>query len=385
MKRNLLHLFIFISLSINAQTVSTFSFNISGSPAPAGLVAVLDNAAQRWSNYLIITQPIKVNVILINNSLYPFSGLTIGNGRKNFSNAPVNNFIYPTSLANQIAGNELNPGEYDMDIYVNLYTPFYYGTGKPANNKMDFITFIMHEIGHGLGFYSDGYVDSNNIGSFGNIPPSALSPLTTSFPWPGQDSVPTIYDKYIIKASQSILVGIAPQNTVTLGDSIKYTANYFDGPMYANISNGGQAVKLSGGTGTFSLGVDLLHLHSSICNSIMSYCWGLGDTVRRPANLELGILKEIGWNINPLSGINEGFSNEILFSIYPNPSHDYIFFSSSIVKAKIKSIELKNILGEKVAELESNAGSDVSTLPKGIYFITLSTTDFQVTQKFIKE
>lgn len=385
MKRNLLHLFIFFSLSINAQTVSTFSFNISGSPAPVGLVAALDNAAQRWSDYLIITQPIKVNIILINNSLYPFSGLTIGNGRKNFSNAPVNNFIYPTSLANQIAGNELNPGEYDMDIYVNLYTPFYYGTGKPANNKMDFITFIMHEIGHGLGFYSDGYVDSNNIGSFGNIPPSALSPLTTSFPWPGQDSVPTIYDKYIIKASQSNLVGIAPQNTVELGDSIKHTANYFDGPMYANISNGGQAVKLSGGTGTFSIGVDLLHLHSSVCNSIMSYCWGLGDTVRKPANLELGILKEIGWNINPLSGINEGFSNEILFSVYPNPSHDYVFFSGSIVKAKIKSIELKNILGEKIAEFESNAGSDVSMLPKGIYFITLTTTDFQATQKFIKE
>ena len=385
MKRNLLYLFIFISLSINAQTVSTFSFNISGSAAPAGLVAALDNAAQRWSNYLIITQPIKVNIILINNSLYPFSGLTIGNGRKNFSNAPVNNFIYPTSLANQIAGSELNPGEYDMDIYVNLYTPFYYGTGKPANNKMDFITFIMHEIGHGLGFYSDGYVDSNNLGSFGNIPPSALSPLTTSFPWPGQDSVPTIYDKYIIKASQSNLVGIAPQNTVTLGDSIKYTANYFDGPMYANISNGGQAVKLSGGTGTFSLGVDLLHLHSSICNSIMSYCWGLGDTVRKPANLELGILKEIGWNVNPLSGINEGFSNEILFSVYPNPSDDYIFFSGSIMKEKIESIVLKNILGEKIAELESNAGSDVSILAKGIYFITLTTTDFQVTQKFIKE
>ncbi len=384
MKKLLLPLFIFISFGIIAQTPG-FTFNINGSPVPTGLVAALDNAAKRWNNYLLITQPIKVNIFLVNNSFYPFSGLTLGNGRKNFFNAPVNDFIYPTSLANQLAGTELNPGEYDMDIYVNLYTSFYYGTGKPNNSKMDFITFIMHEIGHGLGFYSDGYVNSSNIGSFGNIPPSALSPLSTSFPWHGQDSVPTIYDKFIIKQSQNNLVGIAPNNTTMLGDSIKYTANYFDGPTYANSSNGGAPVKLSGGTGSFSLGVDLLHLHSSVCNSIMSYCWGLGDTVRKPASLEIGILKEIGWNINPASSVNEIALVENGFTIYPNPSHDHIFFSSSFPKEKIKSIEMKNVLGEKVAVLETDMSSDVSMLSKGIYFITIVTDDFQAVQKFIKE
>ncbi len=385
MKNQLLSLFIIITLSINAQTVSTFSFNINGSPIPAGLVSALDSAAKKWNNYLIITQPIKINIFLVNNSLYPFSGLTLANGRTNFSNAPFNNFIYPTALANQLAGAELNVGEYDMDIYVNLYTPFYYGAGIPPSNKNDFTTFMMHEIGHGLGFYSDGYVNSSNIGSFGNIPPSALSPLSTSFPWRGQDSVPTIYDKFIIKESTNHLVGLAPENTTMLGDSIRYTLNYFDGPSFANTSNGGQPVKLSGGTGTFNLGVDLLHLHSSVCNSIMSYCWGLGDIVRIPASFELGILKEIGWNINPASSINEITAKEDLFTIYPNPSHDNIFFSCSFPKEKIKSIEMKNILGEKVAVLENNASSDVSHLSKGIYFITITTDDFQAVQKFIKE
>lgn len=385
MKKLLLPLFIFISFGIIAQTPSTFTFNINGSPVPTGLVAALDNAAQRWNNYLIITVPIKVNITLVNGSYYPFSGLTLANGRTNFVNAPVTDHIYPTALANQLAGTALNSGEYDMDIYVNLYTSFYYGTGKPTNSKMDFITFIMHEIGHGLGFYSDGYVNSSNIGSFGNIPPSALSPLTTSFPWHGQDSVPTIYDKFIIKQSQNHLVGIAPEHTTMLGDSIKHTTNYFDGPTYANASNGGLPVKLSGGTGAFTLGVDLLHLHSSVCNSIMSYCWGMGDTVRKPASFEIGILKEIGWNINPASGVNEIASVENKFTIYPNPSHDNIFLSSSFPKEKIKSIEIKNILGERVAVLANNANSDVSMLSKGIYFITILTDEFQAVQKFIKE
>ena len=384
MKKHILLLFIIVTSTINAQTPSTFTFNVNGTP-PAGLTAALNSAAQRWSNFLVITQPIKVNITLINSSSYPFSGLTLGNGRKNFSNAPITDFIYPTSLANQIAGSELNTGEYDMDIYINLHTSLYYGTGKPASNQMDFITLIMHEIGHGLGFTSVGLVNSSNVGSFGNIPSTAFFPLSTSFPWHGQDSVPSIYDKYIIKKSQNHLVGLAPNNTTMLGDSIKYTLNYFDGPTFANTSNGGQPIKLSGGTGTFTLGVDLLHLHNSVCNSIMSYCWGNGDTVRRPASWELGILKEIGWNINPASGVHETAAGENSLTVYPNPSNDLIYISSSFRKEKIKSIELKNMLGEKVLELENNAIASVADLPKGVYFITITTNDLSAVQKFIKE
>ena len=371
------------SILVSAQTVSTFSFTINGT-APAGLASALNSAAQRWSNYITITVPIKVNIFFVNSSSYPFSGMTLANGRKNFTNAPVSNYIYTTALANQLAGTELNIGEHDMDIYVNLYTHFYFGTGKPTNSQMDFITMIMHEIGHGLGFYSDGYVNSSNIGSFGNIPSSAIFPLSTTFPWHGQDSVPSIYDKYIIKQSHNNLVGIERNNTTMLADSIKSTLNYFDGPTFANASNGGLPVKLSGGTGTFTLGVDLLHLNNTVCGSIMSYCWGNGDTVRAPAVWELGILKEIGWTINPLSGINKIASTENVFTVYPNPSHDNIFFSSSIQKEKIKSIELKNMLGEKVLDLMNNSSVNVSDLPNGIYFVIITTTDFRGVQKFIR-
>lgn len=171
-----------ISFTINAQTVNTFTFNINGSPIPAGLVAGLNNAAERWNKHVIIIVPIKVNIFLVNSPFIPFSGFTLANGRTNFVNTPVSNFIYPTALANQLAGTELNSGEYDMDIYINLARSFYYGTAKPSASEQDFITFMMHEIGHGLGFYSAGYVDANNIGSFGNVPQSAISPITTSFP-----------------------------------------------------------------------------------------------------------------------------------------------------------------------------------------------------------
>lgn len=372
MKKILLLLFISATFSITAQTIGgAFSFTISGSTIPVGMTAALTRAGQRWTNYLNITVPVKINIILINFSAAPFSGLTLGNGRQNFSNAPVSNYLYPTALANQIAGTELNPGEADMDIYINLATAMHYGTGKPNNSHEDFMTLIMHEMGHGLGFTSTGYVNSNNEGSFGNVPASALAPLTTTFPWRGQDGAPTIYDKFIIKQSHNHLIGLQPNNTVALGDSIKNNANYFDGPSFANSSNGGNPVKLSGGTGSFVLGVDLLHLNDNICNSIMSYCWGMGDTVRKPANWELGILKEIGWNTVPIN-VSE-LSNENNTHIYPNPADNQIMVSAQ----HIKSVSLSTIQSQVISEVKNTDFNtapvtiDTQHLKSGIYFISI--------------
>lgn len=193
---------ILVSGFLNAQ-VNSFSLNVNGTP-PVGFTTALNIAAEKWSQYLQVSVPIKVNVFTVNSGLLPFSAITVANGRKDFSNAPVTNTLYTTALANQLAGTETNPGEFDMDIYFNLASSYYFGTGKPAANQKDFISTAMHEIGHGLGFYSTGYVNNSGSGSFGNVPSSVLFPLVPSFPWHGQDGVPCIYDKFIKKQSGSI-------------------------------------------------------------------------------------------------------------------------------------------------------------------------------------
>lgn len=373
MIKQLFFFLLLCSLTIKSQTVSTFSFNINGT-APVGLTTALNSAAQRWTNYIQITVPIKVNLFFVNSSLLPFSAITLANGRTNFSGAPFTNYIYPTALANQLAGTELNVGEYDMDIYVNLATNYYFGLGKPTLSQSDFISTIMHEIGHGLGFYSSGYVNSTNIGSFGNIPASALTPLTTSFPWHGLDGYPAIYDKYIIKQSQNSLVGIAGNNTTILGDSIKFRTNYFNGLVYANVSNGGSPIKLSGGTGAYTLGVDLLHIHSSVCGSIMSYCWGNGDTVRKPAPREMGILREIGWNPSPISVKEIGVINK--YSLYPNPTEGIFEITGDNIKS-IEVIDLQGriLLNQTNTQLTNTIILNINDLSDGMYMVNISSTN----------
>jgi len=376
-------LILFIFFICARAQVNSFSFNINGTP-PAGMAAALNVAGQKWSTYLQITTPVKVNVFTVNSGLLPFSAITLGNGRQNFVNAPVANILYPTSLANQIAGAQTNSGEFDMDIYFNLASGYYFGTGKPAANETDFISTAMHEIGHGLGFYSDGYVSGSGIGSFGNIPPSALYFLPSSFPWRGQDGVPTIFDKHIVKSSNNNLVGLAPDNSAALGDTIKNGSMYFNGPLYANATHSNTPVRLSGGSGTFTLGVDLLHIHNTYANTIMSYYWGDGDTVRIPAPWELGILKEIGWNLKPI-GIKENKDVNIA-SVYPSPANETIYINAK----NMSEVNLFNVQGEIILTKqnylkEENLEINLKNLNEGNYFLSirLSDTALPVTRKIV--
>ncbi len=368
MKKILLLIILAFTITTKAQ-VNSFSFTINGI-APSGFTTALNIAGQKWSNYLQITVPIKVNVFIVNASFLPFSAITFANGRQNFTNAPVANILYTTPLANQLAGVQTNPGEYDMDIYFNLFTSYYFGTGKPTASQTDFISTAMHEIGHGLGFYSDGFVDNSGKGSFGNIPSSTF-PLATSFPWRGQDSVPGIFDKYMVKTSGNHLTTCAPQNSTALGDSLKNGALYFSGPLYANASHSNTPVRLAGGAGTFTIGVDLLHIHQSYANTIMSYYWGPDDTVRIPAPWELGILKEIGWNLKPV-GLKEN-SNHAMIATFPNPANTNL----TIGGQNIKTVNVFNAFGELILNKENTLKADeviieTENINEGIYFLQTS-------------
>ena len=95
------------------------------------------------------------------------------NGEVSFTGAPVMNTIYPSALANAIAGVDLYPGDptqaggalidgADVGAFFNgnLGAPgciegstWYYGLDSNApSNQTDFLNVFMHELAHGLGF-----------------------------------------------------------------------------------------------------------------------------------------------------------------------------------------------------------------------------------------
>lgn len=87
---------------------------------------------------------------------------------RNFSGAPLSNTWYPQALANALRGADNSPSNPDINATFNSNLngssgclggrEWYYGfDGSPTGGDIDFVTVVMHEIGHGLGFQA--YVD----------------------------------------------------------------------------------------------------------------------------------------------------------------------------------------------------------------------------------
>jgi hypothetical protein len=75
---------------------------------------------------------------------------------RNFPNALVSNTWYVQALANQLAGQDLDPGTSDINAtFSSNFSNWYFGLdANPPVGQFDFATVVLHEIIHGLGFLS---------------------------------------------------------------------------------------------------------------------------------------------------------------------------------------------------------------------------------------
>ncbi len=93
-----------------------------------------------------------------------------------FAGAPIPDTWYFSSLANTLAGADLNPGDADITATFNASidnndgclagSNWYYGLdNSPGGSDIDFLNVVMHEIGHGLGSASVVSVTSGALPS----------------------------------------------------------------------------------------------------------------------------------------------------------------------------------------------------------------------------
>ena len=73
-------------------------------------------------------------------------------------------FVVPRALADKRAGRDLADGEPDIITRFNSHEDanWYFGTdGDTPSGKTDFVSIVLHEIAHGLGFFSFASVEEN--------------------------------------------------------------------------------------------------------------------------------------------------------------------------------------------------------------------------------
>ena len=145
---------------------------VGGNPATtlgAARLVAFKHAAFLWGRYLQGSEPIQILANFDPLPCTPVDGV-LGQASAftavaNFPGAPLSNVWYPIALANTLAGADLDVAGPDIEATFtssNLGSAgclpgasWYFGLdGNAPPNTLDFVTVVLHELAHGLGFQS---------------------------------------------------------------------------------------------------------------------------------------------------------------------------------------------------------------------------------------
>jgi len=212
-----------------------------------------------------------------------------------------------------------------------------------------------------------------------------FAPIVTSFPWPDLDTLPSIFDAKLEEINGELLTSFE-NPSVELGNQFTGNQIYFGGENAVLMNNGIKPKMYA--PSTFSLGSSLLHLNESSypagnINELMTPFAGPSNAIHDPGPIVMGILKDIGWNVNYTVGIeNIAVSNESIY-LYPNPVNDKLWIAGS--RHLFQEIEIFDVMGKRLLRLnEIPVSLDVSAFSSGIYFIKIESKSSSECFKFLK-
>ena len=204
---------------------------------------------------------------------------------RNISNEPVANSWYPVALANKLAGSDLDTDNPDISASFNSdFSSWYFGTdGNTPIGEYDFVSVVMHEIIHGLGFVGSMQVTVN------------------SGAWGYNTGYPLIYDRFTVNGSDQLLISSFTNPSVALGDQLKSGDLFFNGSS-AVIAEGGTNPKLYA-PASWEAGSSYSHWDEDTypagnINSLMTPALGGAEAIHNPGFITRGLLQDIGWTID---------------------------------------------------------------------------------------
>ncbi len=205
---------------------------------------------------------------------------------ENFDAAHYKDRYYPVALVEKMEGEEVTGAETpDMVAQFNKdFENWYFGTdGNTPEGKYDFVSIVLHEIAHGLGFTGFFYVD-NDLGHYG-----------------GDIEYPGVFDEFVVDGFQKKLIDTT--------EFENHSADLFDalnGPILNHTSPSAKAAsefnrfpKLYA-PDPFDEGSSIYHLNESTYgsndpNSLMTPFADRGSANHNPGPLTMGIFADMGW------------------------------------------------------------------------------------------
>lgn len=205
---------------------------------------------------------------------------------RNFERAPKKNVWYPIALAEKLARVDLNgTNEADIEANFNSEAQWYFGTdGNTPAGFTDFVSVVLHELGHGLGFTDlMDYDEESGNGSWGYS--------TNYF---------SVFDSFIVNDKDEKLTDtlIFANTSVSLGSQLTSGRLFFNS-LISLQENSGKNPRLYSPT-KWNSGSSIAHLDefsyaAGDINSLMSPQIGRAEAIHSPGPLTLAMFAEMGW------------------------------------------------------------------------------------------
>ncbi len=212
-------------------------------------------------------------------------GANPGTYYRNFDGAQQMQTWYPVALAEKMAKKELNAPE-EIDIFAQFnsaYPKWYLGTdGVPQPGRTDFVSVVLHEIGHGLGI-TKGY-DVN--GSNGEVS-SFFSPFHV------------VYDHFIENILDANLVRSFIPPSSELKTELTSNGLFFRTPQLAKVSVNNDSRAILFAPAQYQSGSSIAHLDEGIydgtINALMTPQIGTAEVLHDPGPIVMKMLADMGW------------------------------------------------------------------------------------------
>jgi hypothetical protein len=243
-----------------------------------------------WSTQLAGSVPVDINV-----SFVPLEVGVLGRSFRmqdffdNGTYTSYPNTFYPSALWNQLVGYDAT-WMYDIRIEMNSYysDQFYYGVdANPPSGQRDWVTIMLHEATHGLGFMSNttqqGYyifVDDDGWAYYDEYPCIYTRQLYQGLSGPCITEL-SEWEREALLVSENLYAGRPASNLLAANDGVRVK-------MYAPL--------------TWAGGSSRSHWDSSVTfSTFMKYNYQY--PLHTFNNRKIGILKDLGWltpDENPL-------------------------------------------------------------------------------------
>jgi hypothetical protein len=203
---------------------------------------------------------------------------------RDFDGAPLAGTWYPIPLANQLAGEDLAPSTADVIATFNSdvdngavlgTVDWYYGTDANPGSDIDFVAVVLHELGHGLGFFD---MISQSTGGW-------LS------------GFPDIYGRNLV------LAGAPDVPFITMNDAARLSAltsgNVFWGGANVLAANGGGMAEIYAPS-PYEAGSSISHWSTSLTPDQLMEPFYTGP--QHGSGLALSALRDLGWSLSAAGG-----------------------------------------------------------------------------------